>query len=285
MSEWRRRYLGFRIWLGLTFFKQPCYLDEFQRSRRRPLIINLGFGQYLKRRSSANEVEALRYVRLHTNIPVPHVYGAWLRNGDYYNPRANMITCCVVMSRIPGIPLQEVRQNISTTDLNDVLLCLRTYVEQLRQVRQPSLYRRQICSFIGQEMDDPGLTLFETVDPLTPTAFVDYMLAVPVERRRAEHLHSEAILSKHYEGGLVLTHGDLHPSNIIVSKSWLTGSYFITGIIDWSTAGWYPIYWEAFKARSYGYEVRWWRQYIPLFAGQYQEEVEVLRELHSKSVR
>lgn len=42
--------------------------------------------------------------------------------------------------------------------------------------------------------------------------------------------------------GIVFTHGDLRPANIIVKDG------RVTAIIDWEMAGWYPDYWEFAKA-------------------------------------
>jgi aminoglycoside phosphotransferase (APT) family kinase protein len=42
------------------------------------------------------------------------------------------------------------------------------------------------------------------------------------------------------EGYTVLTHGDLCPTNIIVTD---TSPAMVVTIIDWEQAGWYPDYW------------------------------------------
>jgi aminoglycoside phosphotransferase (APT) family kinase protein len=42
------------------------------------------------------------------------------------------------------------------------------------------------------------------------------------------------------EGYTVLTHGDLRPTNIIVTD---TSPAMVVTIIDWEQAGWYPDYW------------------------------------------
>jgi serine/threonine protein kinase len=45
-----------------------------------------------------------------------------------------------------------------------------------------------------------------------------------------------------HKHGIVFTHGDLRPDNIIVKNN------RVTAIIDWEMAGWYPEYWEFAKA-------------------------------------
>lgn len=62
---------------------------------------------------------------------------------------------------------------------------------------------------------------------------------------------------------VVFTHADLHPSNIMVSA---TSPTKILVLIDWRQSGWYPEYWEFYKA-AYTAEVdgEWMNEYIPLF--------------------
>ncbi|KNB19638.1 hypothetical protein FOXG_16872 [Fusarium oxysporum f. sp. lycopersici 4287] len=45
--------------------------------------------------------------------------------------------------------------------------------------------------------------------------------------------------------GVVFTHADLHQSNIMVSEG---GPCRVVAIIDWHQSGWYPDYWEFYKA-------------------------------------
>ena len=62
---------------------------------------------------------------------------------------------------------------------------------------------------------------------------------------------------------IVLTHADLHPSNIILSPG---PSPRVIAVIDWHQSGWYPAYWEYCKARwtsKIGEE--WESKYLPLF--------------------
>lgn len=52
------------------------------------------------------------------------------------------------------------------------------------------------------------------------------------------------------------THGDLHPSNILVSPEG-TGPARIVAIIDWHQSGWFPAYWEYCKAVYCVYYEEW----------------------------
>src|SRR3954452_13593451 len=59
-----------------------------------------------------------------------------------------------------------------------------------------------------------------------------------------------------FSGGLiVMTHGDLHPRNIIVRDC------RIVAILDWECAGFYPEYWEYTKTLS---SIRWNNVWVPI---------------------
>ena len=59
---------------------------------------------------------------------------------------------------------------------------------------------------------------------------------------------------------VTLTHGDFHPRNILVMGR-PDGGIGVSAIIDWEMAGWYPEYWEMYKAlntRDARDENDWW---------------------------
>jgi aminoglycoside phosphotransferase (APT) family kinase protein len=63
------------------------------------------------------------------------------------------------------------------------------------------------------------------------------------------------------------THGDLHPSNIIITSS---RPYRILAIIDWEQSGWLPAYWEARKAQFTAWRhEEWSTKYLPTILDQY----------------
>lgn len=72
---------------------------------------------------------------------------------------------------------------------------------------------------------------------------------------------------------LVMTHGDLHPRNVMVLKPNVSPSDVpadwveVTGLLDWEMCGYYPEYWEYVKAlhtiRPGGSFDDWWA-YLPV---------------------
>lgn len=71
----------------------------------------------------------------------------------------------------------------------------------------------------------------------------------------------------------VLTHGDLHPRNILAIKD--GREIRVTGLIDWEVGGVYPEYWEFVKSLNTVRPIRSgdWPFYLPLKGiGRYVEE-------------
>jgi thiamine kinase-like enzyme len=62
---------------------------------------------------------------------------------------------------------------------------------------------------------------------------------------------------------VVFTHADLHRSNIMVSEG---SPCRVVAVIDWHQSGWYPDYWEFYKAEyTNHWESEWVQEYIPMF--------------------
>ncbi|KAF2800776.1 phosphotransferase enzyme family protein [Melanomma pulvis-pyrius CBS 109.77] len=61
---------------------------------------------------------------------------------------------------------------------------------------------------------------------------------------------------------IVITHGDLHRSNIIVTA---TSPTRVLAVIDWEQAGWGPDYWEYCKAKVTAHYNKDWRGWIDVF--------------------
>lgn len=85
---------------------------------------------------------------------------------------------------------------------------------------------------------------------------------------------------------VMLTHGDFHPRNIMVEII-PSGDVRVTGVIDWEMGGWYPEYWEMYKAlntRDPREESDWWDMLPPCISG-YDTELVELRLLEQSRSR
>ena len=73
-----------------------------------------------------------------------------------------------------------------------------------------------------------------------------------------------------------LSHGKLHPRDIMVASEGSAENVRITAILGWENAGWYPEYWEFVQAvhRTEGQgELKDWAEYLPTAAiGEYLTE-------------
>jgi hypothetical protein len=87
----------------------------------------------------------------------------------------------------------------------------------------------------------------------TVAAFHDYFVSMAVtisQSRQATAGGEQVRYTPHHlfpgDVPVVLTHGGLHPRNIIVSAG---PNPRVVSILGWEQAGWYPAYWELCKAR------------------------------------
>ncbi|KAK9896718.1 hypothetical protein P389DRAFT_211413 [Cystobasidium minutum MCA 4210] len=296
MSRWRKLYLDIRIWLGLKLFKQPESMvpELFDR----PCVVNLGFGQILKAHSSYNEVMVLDWLRACSELPVPRVIGAYYRRGDYTRPitEDDPVHCCLIMERVPAETLHQAWDKMTSTDKSSILNQLERLISHLRSFKQPTHIEGHVCSFIQGPMDEPALSNFNAVGPFTIPQFIDYLMKAAIRDRESKEERFRHILSRTLEGDeepnrLYLTHGDLHTRNIMVKKvgkdksGRRRGEWVVSGLIDWTMAGWYPIYWETYKAGYTPHDRTVWRKLCPLAFGNLPEEVAVLQELQSITFR
>lgn len=69
------------------------------------------------------------------------------------------------------------------------------------------------------------------------------------------------------DSAIKFTHGDLHPSNIMVTS---TAPYHVIAILDWEQSGWLPAYWEVRKAQfTADRNELWSTTYLPRILDQY----------------
>ena len=178
------------------------------------------------------------------------------------------------MSYIPGSTLQELWPTLSTDSKQIIAEQLKSHFDELRAIPSPSpcyfgslethicVDRRQLTRLnVGEHRlisSEKEFNKFIMTDLLHhyPTEYYNMLLSM----MRQDHR-------------VVLTHGDLHPRNIMVKDT------VVTGIIDWECAGWYPEYWEYIKGlTSEGPVVDWWR-YLSKVVSPYNAEWAIDRQL------
>lgn len=191
------------------------------------------------------------------------------------------------MSRVPAITLGNAWPIMSEQDKVNVIADLCEHIQTLRKIRPPADCKDRISSLLGGPMRDAGLTIWEAVGPFSFDEYVDFLMNdVWIEDRPAkEERFRETLLRKLKTHGVFFAHADLHYDNIMVDKSSKTGLYTVTGIVDWKTAGWHPIYWEGFDARKDFTPFKEWNDFVPIFTGDHKEETNILMELASAGLR
>lgn len=218
------------------------------------------------------------------SVPVPEVY-AWCREGE---------ETFIFMELIDGLSLEARWADLSAEERNNVAQELRRILHTLRQAKQDSGYQ-----FVGMSYQLSSASIPTNLNSLghiyrTPLHDVTFPVDVlpnsgpfssvkefhdwfsSLYRRRLNN--PNAYPQDPYRSSLpddaqiVLTHGDLHRSNIMVTKS---GPPRILALVDWHQAGWLPAYWEVRKAMytaDQGDE--WARKYIPQFLQSWEETEE-----------
>jgi len=99
-------------------------------------------------------------------------------------------------------------------------------------------------------------------------AFHSYLLSRTLPQYREEITKAaEGVHAKPHT--IYFTHGDLNLRNILVEDG------RVTGIVDWTCAGWYPGYWELGKAVYVHQRFQKWRDLWATILPDYEEELRI----------
>ncbi|KAK6514937.1 hypothetical protein TWF506_007294 [Arthrobotrys conoides] len=192
-------------------------------------------------------------------INVPEIYG-WCRDGG---------ATFLYMELIDGKQLDAVWDGISEDERECICQRLEKMISSLRRLKQDpedrfigSISRGPIKDIIFSSPSLPPAGPFTTV-----RTFHDWFAYLPrpweARDRSPDPLRAHLI----DDSDIVFTHGDLHPSNIMISypKNKENDEIVLT-IIDWHQSGWLPEYWEGCKARwTAEIDSAWSEIYLPKF--------------------
>jgi len=211
--------------------------------------------------ASLIEAKNMLYVAGRTSIPVPKLYAAYAYGpldrdlGDY----GSVYDVYIFMEFIEGEDLRKSWGKYSAAEKQTILMDLKKHMIELRSLPP--------ANYIGSVDEGPvtdlmlewstsarGLSLhaYAKTDGefltryLGPFKSIEDFNARIVEtfiaRSKAQAgPYIRGMLNTH-KHGIVFTHGDLRPDNIIVKDG------RVAAIIDWELSGWYPEYWEFAKA-------------------------------------
>jgi aminoglycoside phosphotransferase (APT) family kinase protein len=97
----------------------------------------------------------------------------------------------------------------------------------------------------------------------TATQFEEFKFSIPPHSDSSWIKFLRTLLPP-AQSRVVFTHGDFRAANIMVDVD-ESGRYFVTGIIDWETSGFYPAYFESTRVLylfTLHQETDWWK-YLP----------------------
>jgi aminoglycoside phosphotransferase (APT) family kinase protein len=195
-------------------------------SGRQVLLLNDGKVAKLGRNIKLHETNNMNFVRKHTSIPVPEVF-------DEYDTTDGRH--CIIMSYIPGTPLQEAWPNMLDESKSSIVEQLIGYIHELRQLKGESISSASGSPTFMYIFDSP-------VDKvLHSSSEFHHLLTTRVYRLPGmfREAYVNFIRSRFNDNSrLVFTHADLADRNIVVQDG------RITGILDWEWAGFYPEHWE-----------------------------------------
>ncbi|KAI1101439.1 phosphotransferase enzyme family protein [Jackrogersella minutella] len=173
--------------------------------------------------------EAMKFVREHTQIPVPQVYNAYV---DKESGRVR-----IVMEYIEGERLDHAWEKLTSEGKESVIGQLRDHFTEPRKITG---------SFIGHvdgpSCEDPNLLLGDrTYGPYSDEESFNQGLVKAWTADRDDMCTfklCEVLCATMKNHKIVLTHNDLDPRIILVRGS------EVVAVLDWEQSGFYPEHWD-----------------------------------------
>ncbi|KAJ5476771.1 hypothetical protein N7475_002500 [Penicillium sp. IBT 31633x] len=191
-----------------------------------------------------HEAPTLRFIAENTTIPVPKVHDIRTENDKVVG---------IVMGYMPGKPLDEVWDTLSSSQKQSIAEQLRGYISQLRNLKG---------NYIGA-IDRGTVSMgkwgpiyggpFDSEQEFNQWILNDLSSGLSAPLR----YYAERALMDGHE--IVFTHSDFSSRNILVDEN---SDYQVTAILDWEFAGWYPEWWEYFRAYKNFHRGKDWGDYL-----------------------
>lgn len=199
-------------------------------------------------------------------MPVPRV----LCCGEHLTASFNR-TFSILMTRLPGVPLENSRCPLEIDEEGSWLHELKTCVQSMRLWRP--LNPHSIYSPTGTSIRSSRVPGHAMGPSKCESEFFNYLLSPASSHAFESPVEYEQTLAcakklQQRPYRIVFTHGDFKAHNILVDDDG-----HLSGFLDWESAGWYPEYWEFTTAMRFG-RGSWWFQVASWMGGdQYPEEL------------
>lgn len=212
---------------------------------------------------SSTDADMTAHIRKHcADIPVPQPLGVLSLGGITY----------AFMSLVEGSSLDKFWPDLSIAEKYSVRDQLDIILENLRLLPLPSQHLGG-----GDPPHCIGCRMWKRMSSnrmKSEAQFNDFLLSGNSRSGMDPYVEfiRPALRENHC---IVLTHGDLHPRNIMAVKDEERGGISVTGLTDWEVGGAYPEYWEFVKSLNTVRPIRSgdWPFFLPLKGmGKYYEE-------------
>jgi aminoglycoside phosphotransferase len=250
-------------WLQLLLALAAIKLIEPFRPRNSAvLFLTKGICVKYGLHQQLSEAAVLQFIGKYTSIPVPKVYCAFQWNEITY----------IVMSRLHGCPVSQSWSKRSDQSKAKILAQLKELIEEMRALKPPTV---GVSGINGSKLYD--MRISGGVHGFGPFASVrDFHLFLSHSTKYSADNPTEVnTLLEMYRNSRYsprFTHGDLSSQNILVSED---GEDVIVGIVDWTTSGWYPEYWEYTTVLDTNTYNEFWKDEISKVLGEYPEAIEM----------
>lgn len=238
------------------------------------MVVKFGHGVRLA------EAEALHLASIRTTIAVPKLLSAYILDGVGY----------IIMSYEAGESLEQYWDRTSQADHNRVLDSLRDYVKQMREIPGDFIgaLDRSPCRDGIFEAGYGDYTQYSYGPYPSEESFNEGIIQALRDRLAPKVLEREDDMESHFFNSeyalyqtvrglknhkIVFTHGDLHPGNIIVRAD---GTVVL---LDWGLAGFWPEYWEFYRAAN---NIPWrasWDRMVEKFIPPFYVEFSVMKRV------
>lgn len=187
----------------------------------------------------SNHHMALQYLAEHApNVPVPRTLGLVKVGRMYY----------LFMTSIPGQTLESAWTTLDTVEKFSIQMKLEEVCRSYRMLK--AVEETVIGPLTSEKCEDmrvygSQVYEFKAEEPIhAASEFEDFLFSYRPWIGDPYIEFCKKFSAGSLDTTIVFTHCDMHFKNIMVDRD-EHGELFVTGIIDWEDAGFYPDYWEA----------------------------------------